>query len=60
MGYYETSAFTGEKVEDLIKDTIELVYKQKILVEIEKAKKTGKVEAPKINLNTPVAPRTPA
>ena len=51
MGYYEISAFTGEKLNDMIKDTIELVYLQKILLGKEMAKKTGKVETPAINLD---------
>ena len=51
MAYYEISAFTGEKVNDMIKDTIELVYLQKILLGKEMAKKTGKVETPAINLD---------
>ena len=51
MGYYEISALKGEKIDDMIKDTIELVYLLKILLGKEMAKKTGKVETPAINLD---------
>ena len=51
MGYYEISTFfRDDKLENMIKDTVELVYSKKILLGIEMAKKTGKVETPAINL----------